>query len=110
MNNKETIRIEASSANSFPYATNDTGEASKNIIIENCSFGDSEKCGNLSVAIGNHDQATTSQKCNNIAVMNNTFNGATYAGVRFRGYEGVTVQGNTFIAGRNGIEPEKALP
>lgn len=105
-NSKELIQIEASSVNSFPYAANDTGEPAQNITIENCYFGASNACGEPSVAIGNHNLVATTQKCNNIVVRNNSFDNMSYAGVRFRGYEDVTIQGNTFTGGYKGIEVE----
>ena len=95
--NLEMIQIESSSASGFPYAANDTGEASRNIIIENCYFGASDLCGEPSVAIGTHSQVATAEKCNHITIRNNTFDNMRFGGIRFCGYEDVLIQGNTFI-------------
>lgn len=97
MDNKELVQIEPSTVKGFPYAANNTGEASRNITIENCYFGASEVSGEPSVAIGTHNQVLMGKKCHNIQIRNNVFDNMRYAGVRFCGYEDVTIQGNTFI-------------
>ena len=95
--NLEMIQIESSSASGFPYAANNTGEASRNITIEDCYFGASDLCGEPSVAIGTHSQVGTAEKCNHITIRNNTFDNMRFGGIRFCGYEDVLIQGNTFI-------------
>lgn len=95
--NLELIQIEPSTAKGFPYAANDTGEASRNIIIENCYFGASDLCGEPSVAIGTHSQAAAAKKCHDITIRSNTFDNMRFSGIRFCGYEDVTIKGNTFI-------------
>lgn len=95
--NLETIQIEPSTTNGFPYALNNTGECSEGIEIKNCYFGSSAKCGEPVTAIGTHNQVSWTEKCNDITISNNTFDNMVYAGVRFCGYEDVTIQGNTFV-------------
>lgn len=94
--NLETIQIEPSSTRGFPYASNATGAPSQNVTIEDCYFGASTKCGEPVVAIGTHNQVITCQKCHHINILNNEFDNMMYAGVRFCGYEDVTIQGNVF--------------
>ena len=94
---KEFIQIEPSSTAGFPYATNETFEASQNITIRNCYFGASDKCGEPMVAIGTHSQKYVFKKCNNITIENNTFDNMAYGAVRFAGYEDIVISGNAFI-------------
>lgn len=94
---KEFIQIEPSSTAGFPYATNETFEASQNITIRNCYFGASDKCGEPMVAVGTHSQKYAFKKCNHITIENNTFDNMAYGAVRFAGYEDVVLSGNTFI-------------
>lgn len=95
--NLETIQIEPSTTNGFPYALNATGECSQNITITGCSFGASAACGEPITAIGTHNQVAGCEKCNHIEISDNVFNNMSYAGVRFCGYEDVIIRGNTFI-------------
>lgn len=95
--NLESIQIEPSTVKGFPYATNATGEASQNITISNCYFGASDVCGEPITAVGTHNQVYECEKCNHINVVDNEFDNMAYAGVRFCGYEYVTIKGNSFI-------------
>ncbi|MCC8065783.1 MAG: right-handed parallel beta-helix repeat-containing protein [Clostridiales bacterium] len=94
---KEYIQIESSSTAGFPYAANETWEATTNVTITGCYFGASDKCGEPMVAIGTHSQKADFEKCNDIIIENNTFDNMAYGAVRFAGYEDVTITGNTFI-------------
>lgn len=94
--NLETIQIEPSTTKGFPYALNETGECTRNVIIRGCYFGASDKCGEPVTAIGTHNQLFSSEKCNEIQISENEFDNMVYAGVRFCGYEDVMIQGNTF--------------
>lgn len=97
MINLETIQIEPSTKKGFPYALNETGAPSQNITIEGCYFGASSKAGEPVVAIGTHNQVTSAKKCNHINIVDNEFDNMVYAGIRFCGYEDVTIEGNKFI-------------
>ena len=48
------------------------------------------------VAIGTHNQVVSAQKCHHINILDNEFDNMMYAGIRFCGYEDVTIQGNVF--------------
>ena len=94
--NLETIQIEPSTTKGFPYALNATGAPSQNITIEDCYFGASTKTGEPVVAIGTHNQVVSAQKCHHINILDNEFDNMMYAGIRFCGYEDVTIQSNVF--------------
>ena len=97
--NLETIQIEPSTTNGFPYASNNTYEAARNVTISGCYFGASNECGEPVTAIGTHNQVPDGQKCNNIWILNNTFSNMVYSGLRFCGYEDVVIRGNVFNKG-----------
>lgn len=94
---KEYIQIEPSSQAGFPYATNETFEASQNITFRGCYFGASDKCGEPMVGIGTHSQKYAFEKCNHITVENCTFANVAYSAIRFAGYEDVVIRNNSFV-------------
>lgn len=92
----ESIQIEPQLRKGFPYALNNTGKRSENVIIQNSYFGKSDKTGELVTAIGTHYQDITTENPRNIQILNNHFDNMMYAGVRFTGFSDVLIQGNHF--------------
>ncbi|WP_242223621.1 right-handed parallel beta-helix repeat-containing protein [Bacillus cereus group sp. BfR-BA-01380] len=74
------------------------GEPCDNITIRDCYFGSSDTKGMNPIAtgIGNHSSVMFLFN-RNIKVINNTFENATYAGVRALKFGDMTIQGNTFL-------------
>jgi parallel beta-helix repeat protein len=81
-----------------------SGKSVKNITIQNCYFGSSGTAGMGPVAtgIGNHS-SVHDEYVEDVKIINNTFEGMTYAGIRNFKFKNCKVSGNTFIGCKNDI-------
>lgn len=74
-----------------------SGKPVKNVTIQNCYFGDSGTAGMVpwAAGIGNHS-SVHGEYIQDVNIINNTFDGMSYAGVRPFKYKNVKISGNTF--------------
>lgn len=81
-----------------------TGTSNKGVTVTGCYFGPSTTpgFGSPGAGVGNH--ATVAGRTDSdIKIVNNTFDGCGFAGVRGYRWDKVIIEGNTFIGGARGV-------
>ncbi len=101
--NRETIQIEYAHSGAIPPATFEEGEFyyCKNVAIEGCYFGDSDKSGYHVTAIGQHGQNGTAN-VDGLTVTKCVFDNPYYTAMRFPNYTNVEISNNSFISDEKG--------
>lgn len=101
--NRETIQIEYAHSGAMPPAKFDAGEFyyCKNVAIEGCYFGDSDKSGYHVTAIGQHGQNGTAN-VDGLKIKNCMFDNPYYSAMRFPNYTNVEISGNIFESTEKG--------
>lgn len=96
---RETIQIEYAHSGAIPPSSFEAGEFyyCKNIKIDGCYFGDSDKCGYNLTPIGQHGQCGQAN-ITGLEISNNVFDNPYYCGIRFPNYRDVKIYANKFIS------------
>ncbi|MGM0902868.1 MAG: right-handed parallel beta-helix repeat-containing protein [Bacillota bacterium] len=97
-NYSEAIQLDSAFKSGFPAFGAWDLTPSKDVIIKNNFFGnsDTEGMNPWPVGVGGHG-ALKNVVIENVKIQNNTFDGMSYAGVRPYKWKGVKIQDNTFI-------------
>ena len=96
---KEAIQFDPGYGDALGYGV------TENITIQRCVFDGNTATGTgtFKAAIGNHSANTLGCVTKGINILNNTFNGMTYTGIRCYGWQNVTVDGNKFNDVKTGV-------
>jgi parallel beta-helix repeat protein len=70
------------------------GTPSKDILIEGCYFGPSDRLGGFGRAIGSHSSASATSWCENIQILGNRIEATVQGGIRAYAWKGAVIENN----------------
>ena len=100
---RELIQIEYAHTGAIPPSTFEPGEFyyCKNVSVTGCYFGDSDKCADPLICIGQHG-VNGPANCDGLIIEDNVFDNPYYCALRLPNYTSVSIRNNRFYSSRRG--------